>query len=88
MFSCFHLGQPVQLSIKYDDDFPKRQILDSSKLKEFADENFKFDKNGRKCSKWIENNVGKGEIALYDQFLLFPQWVFFFFFFLTCAADM
>ena len=27
--------------------FPRRQILDSSKLKEFADKNFKFDENGR-----------------------------------------
>ena len=24
---------------------------------------FKFDKNGRKFSKWVENTVGKGEIA-------------------------
>ena len=31
--------------------FPKRWILDCSKLKEFADDNFKFDKNGRKFSK-------------------------------------
>ena len=23
-------------------------------------------------SKWLENTVGKGEIALYEQFLLFP----------------
>ena len=53
--------------------FPKRQILDSSKLKEFADDNFKFDENGRKLSKRIENTVGKGEIARYEQFLLFPQ---------------
>ena len=37
--------------------------LDPSKLKEFADENFKFDKNGRKYSKWVENTVGKREIA-------------------------
>ena len=51
----------------------RRQILDSSKLKEFADDNFKFDENGRKISKWIENTVGKGEIARYEQFLLFPQ---------------
>ena len=29
--------------------------------------------NGRKLTKWIENTVGKGEIALYEQFLLFPQ---------------
>ena len=42
--------------------FPKRKILDSSKLKEFADNNFKFVKNGRKLSKRIENTVGKGEI--------------------------
>ena len=53
----------------------KRQILDSSKLKEFADDNFKFDENGRKLSKRVENTVGKGEIARYEQFLLFPQFV-------------
>ena len=53
--------------------FPKRQILDSSKLKELADDNFKIDENGRKFSKRIENTVGKGEIARYEQFLLFPQ---------------
>ena len=29
--------------------------------------------NGRKLPKWVENNVGKGEIARYEQFLLFPQ---------------
>ena len=45
---------------------------DSSELKEFADHNSKFDKNGRNFSKWIENTVGKGEIACYEQFLLFP----------------
>ena len=32
-----------------------------------------FDENGRQFSKWVENTVGKGEIALYEQFLLFPQ---------------
>ena len=26
-----------------------------------------------KFSKWVENTVGKGEIARYEQFLLFPQ---------------
>ena len=51
----------------------RRQILDSSKLKEFADDNFKFDENGRKISKRVENTAGKGEIARYEQFLLFPQ---------------
>ena len=52
---------------------PDDKILDSSKLKEFADNNFKFVKNGRKLSKQVENTVGKGEIACYEQFLLFPQ---------------
>ena len=45
--------------------FPKRQILDWSNLKEVADDNFKFYKNGRKFSKRVENTVGKGEIARY-----------------------
>ena len=45
----------------------------TSKLKEFADNNFKFDENGRKLSKRIENIVGKGEIARYEQFLLSPS---------------
>ena len=39
---------------------------------EIADDNFKFDENGRKLSKRVENTVGKGEIARYEQFLLFP----------------
>ena len=39
-------------------------------------------KNGRKFSKGIGNTVGKGEIARYEQFLLFPQC-----FQKTCTAD-
>ena len=39
-------------------------ILNSSKLKGLADDNFKFDENGRKFSKIIENSVGKCEIAV------------------------
>ena len=45
---------------------------------EFADDNFKSDENGRKFLNWVEKTVGKREIALYKQFLLFPQ---------TCTAD-
>ena len=52
---------------------PKRQILDPSILKEFADDNLKGDENGRILPKLVENTVGKGEIARYEQFLLFPQ---------------
>ena len=54
--------------------FPKRQILDSSKLKQFVDDNFKFDENGWKFSSRVENTDRKEEIARYEQFLLFPQW--------------
>ena len=43
------------------------------KWKEFADNDFKFDENGSNISKRLENTVGKGEIACYKQFLLFPQ---------------
>ena len=51
----------------------RRQILDSSKLKDFADDNFKFDENSKKLLKLVENTVGKGEIARHEQFLLFPK---------------
>ena len=47
-------------------------LLEASKLKEFADNNFKVDENGRKFSKRVENTVGKGEIGHQEQFLLFP----------------
>ena len=39
----------------------KPQILDSSKLVEFADDNFKLDENGGKFSKKVQNTVGKGK---------------------------
>ena len=43
--------------------FPKWQILDSSKVKEFADNSFKFDENSGKFPWRVENTGGKGEIA-------------------------
>ena len=74
---------PLPQEIKITRLFSKRQILDSSKLKEFADDIFELDENSRKFSQQIENTVGKGEIARYEQFLLFPQC-----FQKTCTADM
>ena len=59
------------------------QILDSSKLKEFADDNFRFYEKGGQWYKRVENGVGKGEFARFEQFLLFPQC-----FKKTCTADM
>ena len=53
--------------------FLKRQILDVSKLKGFAEDYFKFDKNCTKFSNRVENTFRKGDIACYEQFLLFRQ---------------
>ena len=74
-FAHFRLEHIVTADYCLDDvyPFPKKQILDSSELKEFAEDNFTFDENGRKFPEWKENTVGKGEIARYKQFLLFPQ---------------
>ena len=46
--------------------------LGSSKMKEFADDNFNCDENGGKLSKSVEKTQGKGEMACYKQFLLVP----------------
>ena len=51
-------------------------------MKEFAEDDFKFDENGGKLSKRVVNTVGKREIARYEQFLLFPQC-----FQKTCTTD-
>ena len=40
---------------------------------EFAADNSKLIEIGRNFSTWEENTAGKGEIARYEQFLLFPQ---------------
>ena len=52
---------------------PDDKMLDRSKLKQSADDNFEFDVNSRKLSKLVQNTVDKGEIARDEQFLLFPQ---------------
>ena len=42
-----------------------------------------FDESSRKFSQQVENTLGKGEIAHYEQFFLFPQY-----FQKTCTAAM
>ena len=54
-------NQYFLLSTLISQPFPKWQILDSSKLKEFADNSFKFDENGRKFSKRVKKHCGKKE---------------------------
>ena len=67
------LVRVVKTRICVVNPLPDDKILDRSNLKQSADDNFKFDENSRKFSKRVENTVGKGEIARYEQFLLFPQ---------------
>ena len=68
MLSVKHHGVALTLSQTTNFRLPK--------LKEFADDNSKFDENSGKLYNKVEKKkkpVGKGEIALYEQFLLFPQ---------------
>ena len=58
------------------------QIIEDPMLVTKGGCDFKFYENGRQVSKWVENTVGKEEIACYEQFLLqqcFQK---------TCTADM
>ena len=66
-YFCFNWLPPVFNSL------PNDIFLDPSNLKEFADDNFKFNKNDQKFSKRVKNNVWNGEIACYEQIFLFPQ---------------
>ena len=43
--------------------FPNDRFLDTSTMKEFANDNFKFDENSRGFYKLVENTEGKGEIS-------------------------
>ena len=75
-------GDKLVLSATESLTLSQTSNLDSPKLEMFADDNFKFDENGRKFSEWVENTERKGEIARYEQFVLVPQC-----FQKTCSAD-
>ena len=66
----YYLCCIVDFSVVSTKPFPitRRQILDPSKLKEFADDNFRYDENGRKFSKWVENTVGKEKLLVTSNF--------------------
>ena len=71
--SPFHTMFPTLYGTYFSFEKHFNPLPDSSKLKEFADDNFRFDENGRKLSKQVENTMGKGEIARHKKFLFFPQ---------------
>ena len=61
---CFNLNQSKILSSGNE--------LEHFQIEIVCRQNFKFDEKGRKFSKQVENTEGKGEIARFKQFLLFP----------------
>ena len=68
----------------YVHSIPNDKILNSSKLKEFADDNVDLEENGRKDSKGVENTVGgKKEKLLVTSSFSFSKC-----FQKTCTADM
>ena len=66
----FHVRLHVYRSIN---PLPHMAILGSTNSAAKKDMMSKFGQMGIQLSNWVENIVGKGEIARYDQFLLFPQ---------------
>ena len=73
----------MTINMKSFNSLPNDNFLDRPNLKEFAN-NFKFDDNGIKVfkKKKKKKKVVKGELAHYEQLLLFPQR-----FQKTCTAD-
>ena len=61
----------------------QRQILDSSKVPEFADDNLKFHENGRMFSKHVESTVEKRKNCSLRAISHFPT-----VFSKTCTAEM
>ena len=53
------LLQSISWVFTLSQPFPKQQILDSTKLKEFANKNLRFDENVRRLPRWVENTWGK-----------------------------
>ena len=67
LYYSHHISQWKKTEIdctKHLNPFPNEKILDSSKLEEFADDNFKFDKNGIMFSKQVENSGKKRNCSL------------------------
>ena len=65
MKPCRRSGLPLHIS---SEPITRQQILDSSKLKEFVDDNFKFDENGRKLSKQVETLWEKEKLLVTSNF--------------------
>ena len=78
MFYTFDLNKSKILSsdieLTYYGGYCVSNLSQTTNLRLFqTDDDFRFDENGGKLYTMLENSVGKGEIARYEQFLLFPQ---------------
>ena len=76
IFIVFYTGSRNKISLPSKpsiNPFPDDKFYPLPNLEHFADDNFKFDENDGKFFNRVENTVGKGGIARYEQFLLFPQ---------------
>ena len=60
---CSH---PSTWLLPFLNPFPNNKFQTLPNSKEFADDNFKSNENGRKFSKPAENTVGKGQISQTD----------------------
>ena len=74
VFTIFFFPFSLSASRCYVISYPSTQNQTLQNSKHLQTTNFKFDKDGGKFSKIVENNVEKGEIAHYEQFLLFTQY--------------
>ena len=64
------LEQPVMICILTLSQTTNFRLFQTERV---GSRQFIYDENGKKFLKRVENTVGKGEIARYEQFLLFPQ---------------
>ena len=73
-WKCYQFGQGENfVAWQKVNSVPNNEILDWSKLIAFADDKVNVNKKFKFVLGRLENNVGKGENAGYQHFLLFPQ---------------
>ena len=63
----------IQTRLKFCYPLPQDEIMCVTKFKAFSDEKLNMVKMTTSLRDSIENNVGKGENAGYQHFLLFPH---------------
>ena len=71
--ACFPGASKGVVVWKLVNSLPNNKILDWSKLKAFADGSINVTEKSNFVLGRIENIVGKGENAVHQHFLLFPQ---------------